>query len=132
MSMMECLIKRDGPTSVQVGGFKYTFEKNKHGHSVCDVVNEGARSYFLSLTTLYRDYNPEVDYREEEKATENKAPAAGKKADGGKTHQDRDAEIFKLSLGGADATEIAQKFKISRTRVLEIVKEQADAGTKTG
>ena len=122
MSMVECLIKRDGPTEVVAGGFKYIFEKNAAGHSVCDVVNDGVRKFLFEFGggTMYREYKPGEDYKDAQGDANQPA-----------SKTDRDAEIFTLSVKGVDATEIAQRFKLSRARVLAIIKEQADVGQQT-
>lgn len=47
--LIECLIKREGPTHINVAGFDYVFEKNKEGRSVCDVISSGHQAHFLEL-----------------------------------------------------------------------------------
>jgi len=47
--LIECKIKREGPTHVTVAGFDYVFAKNEHGHKVCEVLSSDHQSYFLEL-----------------------------------------------------------------------------------
>lgn len=65
MSLLECLIERDGPTTINDGGFKFVFEENEAGHKVCDVLAEGAATRLLNFT-WFRKYRPDVDYKEPE------------------------------------------------------------------
>lgn len=63
---IQCMIKREGPTTVQHAGIRYDFVANERGDYVCDVVNGGAATHFLSLMggQLYRNYeskNPRED-----------------------------------------------------------------------
>jgi hypothetical protein len=60
--LIECKIKREGPTHVTVAGFDYVFAKNEHGHKVCDVLSSDHQSYFLEL----KDFVP---YEPPEKPT---------------------------------------------------------------
>lgn len=59
--LIECLIKRDGPTEVIVGGLKYVFSSNAYGDYVGDVVNDGAAEFLLSMPNLYRRYEPSFE-----------------------------------------------------------------------
>lgn len=65
--MVECLIERDGDTTVIVAGMTYLFKKNEQGHSVCDVVNRGHYNAFVGkMGPHYRAYRPEEDYQEQD------------------------------------------------------------------
>ena len=57
--LIECLIKREGPTHINVAGFDYVFEKNKEGRSVCDVISSGHQAHFLELQGTFVPYKPE-------------------------------------------------------------------------
>ncbi len=46
--LIQCLIKRDGVTSVQYCGKRFDFAPNEHGHYVCEVANPGAVNFFMS------------------------------------------------------------------------------------
>ncbi len=48
-AIVECHIKRFGPTHVNIQGFDYVFRKNKAGRKVCQVLNAGHRNYLLGL-----------------------------------------------------------------------------------
>jgi len=62
--LIECLIKRDGPTHVNVAGFEYVFEKNEEGRSVCDVISTGHQAHFLALDSFI-SYKPRGEKQEE-------------------------------------------------------------------
>jgi hypothetical protein len=65
--LVECLIEREGDTTVIVGGMTYLFKKNEQGHSVCDVVNRGHYNAFVGkMGRLYRAYRPDEDYPEQD------------------------------------------------------------------
>lgn len=38
---IQCLIEREGDTTLSLGTMHYTFSRNEHGHSVCEIVNTG-------------------------------------------------------------------------------------------
>jgi len=82
--LIECLIKRDGPTHVNVAGFDYVFEKNEEGRSVCDVISSGHQAHFLELKGTFVPYKPEGV--EEEVATPEEEEAAT---------TDQPVEVFK-------------------------------------
>jgi len=48
-AMVECHIRRMGPTHVNIQGFDYVFQKNKAGRKVCKVLNAGHKNYLLGL-----------------------------------------------------------------------------------
>jgi hypothetical protein len=94
MSLIQCLIQREGNTEVVVGGIKLVFKPNDKGDSVCDVISSGAREFLLK-TKLYRDYveedapesapvtapGPEPSPQGETKAAEAPAPATDEAGD---------------------------------------------------
>jgi hypothetical protein len=59
---IQCLIEREGVTSVNYAGFRYDFVRNKNGHYVCEVNNPGAVAFFNGFMggTWYREYT-EID-----------------------------------------------------------------------
>jgi len=57
--LLECLIKREGPTEVNYFGFKYLFDDDGTGAKVCDVNSEEHRKQLIS-TGYYRIYDPTV------------------------------------------------------------------------
>jgi len=63
MALIECLIDRDGPTTINDGGFKFVFKENEAGHCVCDVLAGGVVRRLLSFS-WFRKYQPDVDYRD--------------------------------------------------------------------
>ncbi len=58
---LECLIVRDGDTTVHLGNVPYVFKKNTHGHSVCEVVNHGHYNALLKMPHLYTKYTPPIE-----------------------------------------------------------------------
>lgn len=52
--LIECLIRRDGPTHVTIDGFDYVFAANSEGRKVCEVLSSAHQSHFLAL----KDYIP--------------------------------------------------------------------------
>lgn len=57
--MIECLIKREGVTTAQIGGVGYAFRHNSAGHSVCKVSNPSHHKFLLRQSELYRLYQPD-------------------------------------------------------------------------
>ncbi len=55
--LIECLIKRDGPTHVTIAGFDYVFIPNEERKSVCEVMSSGHQAHFLALKD-YVEYVP--------------------------------------------------------------------------
>jgi len=47
--LIECLIERDGPTTVTLHCHQYEFKKNGAGHSVCEVALKEHRAHLLKL-----------------------------------------------------------------------------------
>lgn len=60
--IIECLIKREGPTEIIINGFKYMFKKNDAGHYVAPVLSGEHRAWMLRDSQSFREYNPEKDY----------------------------------------------------------------------
>lgn len=52
---LRCLVERDGPTLVTIGGCQYRFLKNELGHSICKVTNPN-HFKFLLKQPLYESY----------------------------------------------------------------------------
>lgn len=59
--VIECLIKRDGPTVFPIGGCHYTFRRNEAGHSVCTVTNPAHHRHLLKLQDFFRLYEPTAE-----------------------------------------------------------------------
>ncbi len=59
-SMIECLIKRSGPTHVSLGYSDYVFTRNKAGRKVTQVLDQGHRDYLLALKD-YQIYDGPTD-----------------------------------------------------------------------
>ena len=59
---IQCLIERDGVTTVMYNGIRMDFVPNKHGAYVCDVCNPGAVDYLLNTFggKFYREYEEPV------------------------------------------------------------------------
>jgi hypothetical protein len=57
--LVECLIQREGFTSVTVQRSRYDFKRNEAGHQVCDILSAGHSSYLLDLPD-FRLYSPPV------------------------------------------------------------------------
>jgi hypothetical protein len=53
---LECLIQREGPTTVNVGGCQYTFRQNSEGHSVCLIKNPAHHKHLIK-TGNYQPYD---------------------------------------------------------------------------
>lgn len=75
MPLIECLIEREGPTTINDGGFTFTFKENDAGHKVANVLSDGTANRLLSFK-WFRKYNPAVDYAEPEETGET-APGEG-------------------------------------------------------
>lgn len=55
--MIQCLIERDGDTTITRGGVNYVFRQNKQGHAVCEVQNDDHARIFLRMgPKVYRPY----------------------------------------------------------------------------
>jgi hypothetical protein len=78
--LIECLIKREGPTHVTVAGFDYVFTKNDEGRKVCEVLSSDHQSYLLAFPKLYREYKPanaqepEAEAEEPQRGSEDEGP----------------------------------------------------------
>ncbi|MDD2499589.1 MAG: hypothetical protein PHN92_02085 [Geobacter sp.] len=53
--VLQCLIKREGPTSTTIGGAVYTFTPNDRGHATCRVTNPN-HNKFLIRSGQYAPY----------------------------------------------------------------------------
>jgi len=58
-NMIECIIKRDGPTQVNIEGFQHTFLKNEEGRYVCQIHSPHHREWLLGFPQMYREYVPD-------------------------------------------------------------------------
>lgn len=56
--LIECLVKRDGPSVATILGHTYLFEEQPDGAKVCDINNGGHRERMLSMPALFRVYHP--------------------------------------------------------------------------
>ena len=54
---IECLIKRQGGSIIELDDSKYHFKPNGDGDHVCDVPNEGHAAILLAIDTAYRPYD---------------------------------------------------------------------------
>ena len=62
---VRCLIEREGDTTLTLGTIQYTFRRNEHGHSVCEIINTGHYHQMLK-SGFYESYvEPEAEPAEE-------------------------------------------------------------------
>ena len=62
---VRCLIEREGDTTLTLGTIQYTFKRNEHGHSVCEIINTGHYHQMLK-SGFYEPYvEPEAESAEE-------------------------------------------------------------------
>lgn len=78
--LIECLIKREGPTHVTIAGFDYVFAKNAEGRKVCEVLSTGHQNHLLELQH-YVPYVPSETAQNE--ATESTEEVSGAEAQEG-------------------------------------------------
>lgn len=65
---VRCLIEREGDTVLTLGTIRYTFTPNKHGHSVCEIINTGHYHQILK-SGFYEAYvEPEAEEIEHDNA----------------------------------------------------------------
>jgi hypothetical protein len=67
--VVECLIERDGPTSITLSRNTYEFKKNDAGHSVCLVSLREHRNHLVKLPDFriyMKDKLPKPDFTDEE------------------------------------------------------------------
>jgi hypothetical protein len=57
--LIECLIERDGFTTVTIQRSKYDFERNADGDQVCDILSASHSEYLLKLKD-FRLYQPQA------------------------------------------------------------------------
>jgi len=65
--LIECLIKREGPTQVNYAGRTYRFEDDGTGAKVCDVNSDEHRAQLIS-TGFYQIYDPRLRGQVEKEA----------------------------------------------------------------
>ena len=68
-NLIECLIKRDGPTEISLKTDTYLFEKNKLNDYVCQVLSGDHRRHFLSLLDfrIYQEHlAPDKEFSDDE------------------------------------------------------------------
>jgi predicted amidophosphoribosyltransferase len=56
---LQCLIEREGPTAVMIGGCQYRFIKNQHGQAICKITNSN-HFKFLLKQPQYQVYEGEA------------------------------------------------------------------------
>lgn len=62
---VRCLIEREGDTVLTLGTIPYTFKRNEHGHSVCEIINTGHYNQIIK-SGFYEPYvEPETEPAEE-------------------------------------------------------------------
>jgi hypothetical protein len=60
--IIQCLIERDGDTTVTRGGVNYVFRQNKQGHAICEVQNDDHAKLFLRMgPKIYRPYGAQAE-----------------------------------------------------------------------
>ncbi|MBE9581542.1 MAG: hypothetical protein IMF18_07990 [Proteobacteria bacterium] len=71
-NVIECTIKRDGPTSMYLGKAIYVFEKNEMGDYVCEVLSQEHRKHLLAIPefNIYKidTLAPKKEFTDEEEA----------------------------------------------------------------
>lgn len=71
-NVLECTIKRDGPTSMYLGKAIYVFEKNEMGDYVCEVLSQEHRKHLLAIPefNIYKTDTlaPKKEFTDEEEA----------------------------------------------------------------
>ena len=72
MALMECLIKREGPTELTLGKFRYFFQDDGTGAKVADVNNDTHMRYLIS-TGYYRIADPKLREQVEKENAAKKA-----------------------------------------------------------
>lgn len=127
MPLIECLIEREGPTTINDGGFTFTFEENDAGHKVANVLSDGTADRLLSFK-WFRLYNPAEDYAEPSTAEGDAAPDRENGPDPGDTEPAEPADeetetqtILRLRGAGKSYREIAETVGKSKTYVSSVV-----------
>lgn len=60
--LIQCLINREGDTTVTRGGQNYVFRQNRQGHAVCEVQNDDHARLFLRMgQKYYRPYGAQAE-----------------------------------------------------------------------
>lgn len=137
---IQCLIERDGVTTVMYNGVRMDFVPNKHGDYICDVCNPGAVDYLLNTFAgkFYREYEAPVDegfYQDHEGVADEgfyQAPIVEQTVDTEKPMSDNQAaKEFYQSLTNKEDVEkyCLQDFEVNLSRrfSLENMKEQVFA-----
>lgn len=94
-SLIECHIRRFGPTHVNIQGFDYVFKKNKAGRKVCKVLNAGHRSYLLGLKDFTAYDGPtdaEMEQKEFDQQTEDSLLDSAGQGETGEEGETQDVE----------------------------------------
>lgn len=110
MPILECLIERDGPTTINDGGFKFVFEKNEEGRAVCNVLSEGTARRLLNFE-WFQLYEPEEEKDSEQAPSEKEAI---------------DQRILILRGEGYSLRAIGEAVGRSATHVSKIIKERSE------
>jgi len=95
MPMIECTIERDGPTTINDGGFTFVFKENDAGHRVCNVLSDGTADRLLNFA-WFRKYRPDIDYADK---PESQAPGKAKQDDDQTADEESMADVM-LELHG--------------------------------
>lgn len=139
MPLIECLIEREGPTTINDGGFTFTFKENDAGHKVANVLSDGTADRLLSFK-WFRLYNPDVDYPEpaesddtgetaheegqgdtEPSTAEGGAESSGTELEPGDDEETETQTILRLRGAGKSYREIAEVVGKSKTYVSSVV-----------
>ena len=91
---IECILKRPGGTTAEIGGIDYTFEPLSDGAHVADVLNEAHIDRFLAIPDGYKVYHgketpsgkPQVAKTANAPALPSDAHKAGKNLSGSTSH----------------------------------------------
>ena len=74
---VRCLIEREGDTVLNMGVIQYTFRRNRHGHSVCEIINTGHYNQIIK-SGFYEPYvEPIVPAEETPEPDNNMLPSLG-------------------------------------------------------
>ena len=74
---VRCLIEREGDTALTLGTIQYTFKRNEHGHSVCEIINTGHYHQIIK-SGFYEPYvEPIVPAEETPEPDNNMLPSLG-------------------------------------------------------
>lgn len=90
---IECKLKREGGSTIDIGGVAYEFKPQADGAHVADVGNKEHAERFLSIPEAYGIYRA----GKKEETVETKAPAAPTKPEGDGTTPPANVSIATLS-----------------------------------